>query len=122
MTIGSGVRAEFVLEGKTRALPPLWDENLLRIGQEVLTNSLRHAQASEFQARVSFEAKELRVTLHDNGRGFEPGRKHDGFGLVGIRERVEMMGGKLFIKSRNTSGTTIEVVLPYPKYPAAFEI
>jgi signal transduction histidine kinase len=122
MTTGSGVRAEFALEGKPRDLPPLWDENLLRIGQEVLTNSLRHAQANEFKARLSFEAKELRLTLHDNGRGFEPGRKHDGFGLLGIRERTETMGGKLFIWSQHTSGTTIEVSLPYPIYPAAFEI
>jgi signal transduction histidine kinase len=121
MTTGSSVRAKFVLEGKPRDLPPLWDENLLRIGQEVLTNSLRHAQASEFHARVSFEAKDLRVTLRDNGRGFEPRRRHDGFGLLGIRERVEMMGGKLFIKSQDTGGTTIEVVLPYLTYPAAFE-
>jgi signal transduction histidine kinase len=121
MTAGSGVRAEFVVDGKPRILPRLWEENLLRIGQEVLTNSLRHARASEFQSRLSFAAKELLLTLRDNGRGFDPGRKHDGFGLVGIRERVETMGGNLFIRSQNTGGTTIEVVLPYPNHVGAFD-
>lgn len=113
MTIGTELRAELALEGIPKTLPALWGENLLRIGQEVLTNSLRHASASDFQARLSFMQDHVHLVLRDNGRGFDPARKHDGFGLVGIRERVEGMRGQLTIQSRQNEGTTISIVLPY---------
>jgi signal transduction histidine kinase len=112
-TAGTSLRAEFAVQGEPRPLAAHWDENLLRIGQEVLTNSLRHAQASEFKASVSFDANELRLTLRDNGRGFDPAGKFDGFGLLGMRERVEGMGGHLSIQSANGNGTTVSIILPY---------
>ena len=113
MTTGTQLRAQLVLEGTPRALPDLWGEYLLRIGQEVLTNSLRHASASEFTVHLSFKEDQLCLMLHDNGRGFDPVRKHDGFGLVGIRERAKGMRGQLTIESGNREGTTISIVLPY---------
>src|SRR5260370_39883998 len=99
MTTGTGLRAEFALEGEPKTLPSLWGENLLRIGQEVLTNSLRHASASEFEVHLSFNRDHVRLTLRDNGRGFDPAGKHDGFGLLGIRERVEAMSDQMTIQS-----------------------
>ena len=120
MTGGTELQTELLLEGVPRPLPALWGEYLLRIGQEVLTNSLRHASATEFKARLSFEPNRVRLVLRDNGRGFDPARKHDGFGLVGIRERVEAMGGQLTIRSDN-NGTIIAIDLPYgdniPSHP-----
>jgi PAS domain S-box-containing protein len=111
MTLGTALRGELALEGEPRALPSSWGENLLRIGQEVLTNSLRHAAASEFKARLSFDRDAIRLTLRDNGHGFDPIRKHDGFGLLGIRERVEGMGGQLTIQSGRNEGTAISIIL-----------
>ena len=113
MTTGTELRAQLVLEGAPRELPPMWGEYLLRIGQEVLTNSLRHASASEFKVRLSFMPDHVQCVLRDNGLGFDPARKQDGFGLVGIRERVEGMRGQLTIESANNEGTTIAIVLPY---------
>ena len=113
MTMGTELRAQLVLEGAPRALPALWGEYLLRIGQEVLTNSLRHASASEFKVHLSFLPDQVRLLLRDNGNGFDLGRKHDGFGLVGIRERVEGMNGQLTIESGKAKGTTISIALPY---------
>ena len=115
MTAGTGLQTELGLEGLPRAIPALWGENLLRIGQEVLTNSLRYATASEFKAQLSFQQNRLRLVLRDNGRGFDPARKHDGFGLLGIRERVEAMSGQLSIQS-GRGGTTISIDLPYSDY------
>lgn len=112
MTTGTELHTELLLEGVPRALPALWGENLLRIGQEVLTNSMRHASATEFKARLSFAQNQVRLVLRDNGRGFDPTRKNDGFGLVGIRERVEAMRGQLMIRS-DSDGTTISINLPY---------
>jgi PAS domain S-box-containing protein len=112
MTAGTTVRAEFMLQGEPRKLPSEWEENLLRVGQEVLTNVLRHAQASQFKAQVAFAREEVRLELRDNGHGFDPAGKYDGFGLVGMRERVEGMGGHLTIQSANGAGATILIVLP----------
>jgi signal transduction histidine kinase len=113
MTKGTQLRTKLTVAGISRIVPPLWGENLLRIGQEVLTNSLRHASASEFKARLSFNRDHLRLTLRDDGRGFDPVAKHDGFGLRGIRERVEAMSGQLTIRSGPREGTMISITLPY---------
>jgi signal transduction histidine kinase len=113
MTAGTPVRAGFALQGQPRALATEWDENLLRIGQEVLTNTLRHAHATEFKAQLIFDTEAIRLELRDNGRGFDPGARHDGFGLVGMRERVQGMGGRLTIHSGIGEGTSIVIALPH---------
>jgi signal transduction histidine kinase len=115
LTSGTPVRAEFFVQGGPRELPLEWEENLLRIGQEVLTNALRHAQASQFNAQLAFDDGEVRLDLRDNGGGFDPAGRHDGFGLQGMRERVEAMGGRLAIRSAKGEGTAISIVLPLAK-------
>ena len=114
MTNGTSIHAEFNVRGRQHQLPPEWEENLLRIGQEVLTNALRHAQASEFKARLSFEKEVIRLDLRDNGKGFDQAARHDGFGLQGIKERAQAMGGRLTIQSANNEGTAVSIVLPLP--------
>jgi PAS domain S-box-containing protein len=113
MTAGTTLQAQFSVRGTPRDLPPGWEDNLLRIGQEILTNALRHAQARNFKAQLVFEDHGIRLNVHDNGRGFDPARKHDGFGLQGIRERVKDMGGQLAIQSANGNGTAISINLPF---------
>ena len=112
MTSGTTVRAEFTLQGEQQKLPPEWETNLLRIGQEVLTNVLRHARASEFNVLLVFDGREIHLDLRDNGCGFDPQRRHEGFGLQGMRERAEGMGGQLTIQSAAGKGTAISIVLP----------
>ncbi len=110
-TIGTPVEAEFTLEGTPRALPSTWDENLLRVTQEVLTNVLRHSRATKIRVFLKFGYDDLHLLLADDGQGFDPLRKHDGFGLLGMRERVESMGGQLTIESMADAGTTISIML-----------
>ena len=112
MTRGTTVHAEFTLQGNQQKLPPEWEANLLRIGQEVLTNVLRHARASTFNVLLVFDSREIRLNLRDDGCGFDPKRRHEGFGLQGMRERAEGMGGQLSIESANGKGTMISIVLP----------
>jgi signal transduction histidine kinase len=114
MTAGTTVKAEFTSQGEQQKLPPEWEANLLRIGQEVLTNVLRHAQASEFEVRLVLDGREIRLDLRDNGCGFNPRGRHEGFGLQGIQERAEGMGGQLTIQSAAGKGTAISIVLPVP--------
>jgi signal transduction histidine kinase len=112
MTRGTTVHAEFTLQGNQQKLPPEWEANLLRIGQEVLTNVLRHARASTFNVLLVFDSREIRLNLRDDGCGFDPKRRHEGFGLQGMRERAEGMGGQLSIESANGKGTMISIALP----------
>lgn len=111
-TAGSALCTRTKLHGKVPELPPDWQENLMHIGQEALTNTLKYAHADTFEARLTCDRKELRLELRDDGHGFVMEDKHDGFGLAGMRERVEQMGGELRIASSRRKGTSITVLLP----------
>jgi PAS domain S-box-containing protein len=111
-TVGTALHATFEAQGQLPELPQRWQENLLHIGQEALTNALKYAHARTFKTRLTCKAKRLRLELRDDGRGFKPKDRHDGVGLRGMRERVEQMGGELEITSARGKGTKITVVLP----------
>ena len=112
-TAGTALHTKFELRGRLRDLPPIWQENLLHIGQEALTNALKYAHPRNFETRLTFNTKQLRLELRDDGDGFEINDRHDGFGLAGMRERVEQMGGNLKITSARGKGTKVVVTLPY---------
>jgi PAS domain S-box-containing protein len=112
-TAGTNLHTRFELRGRLRRLSPIWQENLLHIGQEALTNALKYARPHNFETRLIFNSKELRLELRDDGDGFKVKAPHDGFGLAGMGERVEQMGGTLTITSARGKGTKIVVALPY---------
>jgi PAS domain S-box-containing protein len=111
-TVGTALHTKFAAQGKLPKLPQAWQENLLHIGQEALTNTLKYAHARNFETRLSYTAKELRLELRDDGDGFKVKDRHDGVGLSGMRERVEQMGGQLKITSSRGKGTKVTVLLP----------
>jgi PAS domain S-box-containing protein len=114
VTVGTSLRSEFQMEGEACELAPEVEKNLLRIGQEALTNALKHTHASEFRAKLSFEAEAVRLELCDNGDGFVVNDASGaGFGLIGMRERIKRIGGTLTITSEPGAGTTIIAVSPY---------
>ena len=112
MTRSISLQAEFHCHGTKRNLPLRWDEHLLRIAQESLTNSSRHSDAKHFLGDLYFDAVEIRLELRDDGGGFDVGSQHQGFGLLGIQERVDEMGGTLSITSTST-GTATSVRVPF---------
>jgi len=112
-TAGTTLHTRFELRGKLRELPLVWEENLLHIGQEALTNALKYARPRNFETRLICNTKELRLELRDDGGGFKINGQHDGFGLAGMRERVEQMGGQLKVTSSRGKGTKVIVTLPY---------
>jgi signal transduction histidine kinase len=111
-TLGTSLHTTFQTQGKVPVLPQAWQENLLRIGQEALTNTLKYARAKHFGTRLICNVKEVRLELSDDGDGFQVKDRRDGFGLTGMRERAEEMGGKLKIASSPGMGTTITAILP----------
>src|SRR5207248_489161 len=89
-------------------------ESLLRIVREAVSNGVRHGGASEVCIVLRYE-KGLRVTISDNGSGFEPARpggRVDSFGLVSMHERAQALGGRIEVRSQPERGTEVEVVLP----------
>jgi PAS domain S-box-containing protein len=122
MVTCTNLRAEFTVQGEPQLLPQEWEENLLRVVQEVLTNTLRHAHASRFNVHFAFDPQKIRLELRDDGCGFDPAKRYDGFGLLGIRERVESMGGELTVQSAHENGTAIFVVLPLMKYSPLLQV
>lgn len=112
MTSGTAISNRFFVEGHTMMLSTFIDENLLRIGQEILTNAIRHANPSIFSLNIHFKAEEIRAQFCDNGCGFNVDDTTEGFGLAGIRERVSAMNGTIHIQSAPQEGTKIEIVIP----------
>jgi signal transduction histidine kinase len=109
---GTGLQANLTVKGQPQPLPSHWDEHVLRISQEVLTNTLRHAQAGNFMATIQYHTGKFELELRDDGRGFSATERHDGFGLTGIQERVAQMGGSLMINGSPGRGVTVFVTLP----------
>ena len=113
-TVGTSLRSEFQLQGEPRELGPDVEENLLHIGQEALTNALRHARATKFQAQLSFGSEAVRLELSDNGDGFAiDGVNGDGLGLIGMKERAEQIGATVEVSTKPGAGTRIVAVSPY---------
>jgi signal transduction histidine kinase len=96
-------------------LPPLplsTSHHIYCIVKEGLINIQKHSQASEVHLRSQFTDQELYLDLEDNGQGFDPAYSHDGFGLKGMAERVQLLSGKLTINSTVGSGTQIRLTIP----------
>jgi signal transduction histidine kinase len=115
-TFGSAVEVQVDVTGEPKPLPEEMEQNLLRIAQEAVANALKHAAASRIWIRLSMEARRLCLRVEDDGRGFE---QQDAFstigghfGLLGMRERAERLGGALSLQSRPGDGTQVEVTVP----------
>lgn len=116
LTNETAVQAEVEVTGTFRSLSPLIEGNLLRIGQEAINNAVRHAQARKILINLKFDAKRVQLSVHDDGHGFAYQESNNGearhFGLVGMRERAERIGGTLSINSRADKGTRVLVDVP----------
>jgi PAS domain S-box-containing protein len=114
-TAGTSLQSDFQLKGEPRKLQSSVEENLLHIGQEALANALKHARATKFQARLSFDSEAVRLELCDNGQGFVVDYVNGrGIGLIGMKERAQQIGATLAVTSKPGEGTTIVAVSAYP--------
>jgi signal transduction histidine kinase len=112
---GTGIQATIAVTGKARRLAPVVENNLLRVGQEAITNAARHAHASRIAVTLDFADEQFRLVVSDDGRGFnsaQPPPGDGGFGLVGIRERAAQLKGDLNIRSAPGDGTEIRLSVP----------
>jgi signal transduction histidine kinase len=105
------IKATYRVEGESTRLPTVLEVVLLRAVQESLTNVRKHSGASEVSICLRVNGSEAVLLVADDGRGFDPERPADGFGLVGMRTRATQVGGSLTVHS-GESGTTVELAVP----------
>jgi len=114
----SGMEIQFNLIGTECRLDSAIEIALYRVVQEAINNTRKHASASLVQVKLEFLTDRISAVIEDNGAGFEVERLNerlaggDHFGLYGMRERVELLGGVFRIRSKKGEGTRVSVVIP----------
>jgi signal transduction histidine kinase/ligand-binding sensor domain-containing protein len=119
-TKGKEVQFNLTVAGKRRAAPPMVREQLLRIVQEATRNAVRHGQAKEITTHVAYMDSDIRISICDDGCGFnldEASRKTGHCGLASMRERAEQIGANLTISTAPGQGTEIEIIAPISPQP-----
>jgi signal transduction histidine kinase len=120
---GTRLRTELNVSGTPYPTGRTWEQALLRITQESLTNTLKYARAQRFEVQICYSPSEVRLQLRDDGIGFDykPGGEitapqeswvSGGLGLLGIEERARQLGGRIQVESSPNNGTTIRVIVP----------
>ena len=114
----SRVRTKFELVGRESRLPSGMEVAIFRLVQESFTNTLKHADASFVSLEITFQQQMVKFIIQDNGVGFDADltegkiAKGNNFGLVGMRERIELLEGRMDIESRRGVGTKISILIP----------
>lgn len=122
LTEDTGIIAQVEQNGEPGSLTELQEENLLRIGQEAMTNAIKHAGPRRLDLRLDWQARSVTLRIRDDGSGFAtdhvagPAQGH--FGLSGMAERAQRIGGTLEIHSQPGQGTLIEASLPVNNLPS----
>ena len=123
MTSGTSLRAEVRVEGAPRSLAATAEHHLFRIGVEALTNAIKHSGATRVDVALRFADDATELVVSDDGRGFARpyGAAAEHFGLRGIRERVDKLGGVLILEDRPEGGVVLSVRVPLrgPSEPAS---
>ena len=116
---GMPVKIETVVHGTPAPLPGAVENHLLRIGQEAMTNALKHGQAKSIRFDLRYAPESVEITVADDGRGFEFPQNTPSeaghFGLLGMRERANKIGGTFNLTSQPGRGTTVIVRVPRTK-------
>ncbi len=102
---------------KGKQLPATSEEisiSLYRFVQEALTNVLKHAQAGESKVILDYKEETIVLYVEDDGKGFDQDSPTKGIGLLGMQERLDLLGGRLEIKSEPRKGTRLTAYVPWP--------
>jgi signal transduction histidine kinase len=106
----SGLEAQFDLLGTPRSLNSQIELTLYRVAQEGLTNVRKHAQAERVEVVLTYDNDKVGLSICDDGRGL--GGSSNGYGLLGLRERIQLVGGQVNIRTAPDQGFRLEVEIP----------
>lgn len=111
----AGLQVDLKIEGQRQRLDPLVETVFFRVAQEALTNVIRHAQCEQASVKLAFDPEKVTLHVRDKGVGIKFNITEStarGWGLEGMRERVESVEGQLQISSPVSGGTIVEVIIP----------
>lgn len=114
-TDDTGVSGYLQVTGRARRLPPVTENALLRVGQEAITNAMKHAKPGCIEVQLEFEEQRVSLCVKDDGKGFDvekPPASKTSFGLAGIRQRTAVLGGELSLHSNHEQGTELKLTVP----------
>jgi signal transduction histidine kinase len=114
----TGLKLHYEKSGTAFPLDGNAGVQVYRVLQEALNNVKRHAGAQEAWVRLQFQDDSISLEVEDHGRGFAPDAGHQGIGLVGMRERAELVGGTLQVARREGGGTIVRLVVPAERVEA----
>ena len=105
------------VEGPPRDLKPVLQDEVYRIGREILRNAFHHARAKKIEVEIRYDAQDLRVRFRDDGIGIDPkvlseGARAGHWGLPGVRERAKLAGAQLDFRSEMGAGTEVQLTVP----------
>ena len=106
------IKVDLFLEGSRKKLPSGMEIEIYRVIQELVSNVLKHAGASEIILQLNYLDDNLNITFQDNGIGFNTDKAHEGMGLKNIKARISKYEGGLHVDSGKGNGTTIIIDLP----------
>lgn len=112
VTASSEIKTQVEVHGTYRPLPPHIENELLRIAQEAVTNVVRHAGATSIDVLLDFARRRVKMTIADNGHGFAndaPSVVEGRFGITGMKERAQQIGGSVTVVSKEGQGTQVHV-------------
>jgi len=112
LTADSNVRLESKLEGEPYSLPEQHEANLLRIAQEALTNAVRHAGATTIEVLLAYRTGSVSLEIGDTGCGMSGVGRSSGFGIDGMQQRTQQIGGEFKMLTSPGRGTRIIVTVP----------
>jgi signal transduction histidine kinase len=113
---GTDIQVELAQSGRVRQLGDYLEEELLRMGQEALTNALRHGRARWVRVTLRFEERRVHLSIADDGQGFDPKAGGGGYGLRSIRETIKRLKGHLDVDSSLGLGSCITITLPIRRW------
>lgn len=116
LLVGTDIRVDLAQSGRPRSLSEAMEEELLRMAQETLTNALRHGRARAIQVLLAWEGRRVRLSIQDDGRGFDPKAQSAGYGMRSIRETLRRLRGRLDVESRPGAGARITITLPLRRW------
>jgi signal transduction histidine kinase len=112
----TGTVVDVIIEGRERPLNPVPGNDVLQVGRQAITNALQHSQATRIHVLLSYGQEQLRIRVQDNGCGISkeilnlgrPGH----YGITGMQERAERLGGNMSIGSSVGEGTEVNLTIP----------
>jgi len=123
MEYNKGVDIHFQSLNNETRLPSNYEVAIFRLVQECVNNSVKHGNPTDIWVKLEWNLNNLNVIVKDNGSGFDlEAKREQSFGIIGMRERVEILKGSMDIKTKIGNGTVVMFKIPYPNNEQKFQL